>query len=219
MRMAIPFSTHSATLSPRRTLCARLSIFRRSAFTATAAANGWTNRQCRNRARRAAVNGWRPRRPGRGSENAAAYRSRSCGSPAFTVRVRMRWCRSRAAAPAASSSRARSSIAFMSATSRRRSTPLLPIRRRASSMSPTTSRRRPAIRSPLRRNSWAWIRRRRRSFDEAAPSMSPMALSFWQECRRVRNDRLKRVLGVALRYPTYREGTARVVRNALSIPR
>src|SRR4029077_1440269 len=43
-------------------------------------------------------------------------------------------------------------------------------------------------------------------FEEAAPSMSPMALSFWQECRRVRNDKLKRELGVRLRYPTYREG-------------
>jgi nucleoside-diphosphate-sugar epimerase len=43
-------------------------------------------------------------------------------------------------------------------------------------------------------------------FELAAPSMSPMALSFWQECRRVRNDKLKRELGVSLRYPTYREG-------------
>jgi nucleoside-diphosphate-sugar epimerase len=43
-------------------------------------------------------------------------------------------------------------------------------------------------------------------FEQAAPSMSEMALSFWQECRRVRNDKLKRVLGVSLRYPTYREG-------------
>ena len=43
-------------------------------------------------------------------------------------------------------------------------------------------------------------------FDEVAASMSPMALSFWQECRRVRNDKLKRALGVSLRYPTYREG-------------
>jgi nucleoside-diphosphate-sugar epimerase len=43
-------------------------------------------------------------------------------------------------------------------------------------------------------------------FEQAAPSMSPMALSFWQECRRVRNDKLKRELGVRLRYPTYREG-------------
>jgi nucleoside-diphosphate-sugar epimerase len=43
-------------------------------------------------------------------------------------------------------------------------------------------------------------------FADAAASMSPLALSFWQECRRVRNDKLKRTLRVALRYPTYREG-------------
>jgi len=43
-------------------------------------------------------------------------------------------------------------------------------------------------------------------FAEAAPAMSPLALSFWQDCRRVRNDKLKRELGVTLRYPTYREG-------------
>jgi len=44
------------------------------------------------------------------------------------------------------------------------------------------------------------------SFDEAAPGMSPLALSFWEDCRRVRNDKLKRKLGVTLLYPTYREG-------------
>ena len=43
-------------------------------------------------------------------------------------------------------------------------------------------------------------------FAQAAPSMSEMGLSFWQECRRVRNDKLKCELGVSLRYPTYREG-------------
>ncbi|MGB7100627.1 MAG: SDR family oxidoreductase [Xanthobacteraceae bacterium] len=43
-------------------------------------------------------------------------------------------------------------------------------------------------------------------FEKAAPSMSPMALSFWQDCRRVRNNKLKRALGVTLDYPTYREG-------------
>jgi nucleoside-diphosphate-sugar epimerase len=43
-------------------------------------------------------------------------------------------------------------------------------------------------------------------FAQAAPAMSELGLSFWQECRRVRNDKLKRELGVALRYPTYREG-------------
>lgn len=44
------------------------------------------------------------------------------------------------------------------------------------------------------------------AFADAAPSMSPMALTFWQDCRRVNNDKLKRELGIALRYPTYREG-------------
>jgi hypothetical protein len=33
-----------------------------------------------------------------------------------------------------------------------------------------------------------------------------MARSFYSETRRVRNDRIKRELGVALRYPTFREG-------------
>ncbi len=44
------------------------------------------------------------------------------------------------------------------------------------------------------------------AFAEATPSMSAMALSFWQDCRRVHNDKLKRELGVTLLYPTYREG-------------
>jgi nucleoside-diphosphate-sugar epimerase len=43
-------------------------------------------------------------------------------------------------------------------------------------------------------------------YQDAAPSMTPMAKSFWQECRRVKNDKLKRELGVSLLYPTYREG-------------
>jgi hypothetical protein len=43
-------------------------------------------------------------------------------------------------------------------------------------------------------------------FAEAAQAMSPMGLSFYGESKRVRNDKLKRELGVRLRYPTYREG-------------
>ncbi len=43
-------------------------------------------------------------------------------------------------------------------------------------------------------------------WEQAAPTMSPMARSFYSENRRVRNDKLKRELGVVLRYPTYREG-------------
>ena len=36
--------------------------------------------------------------------------------------------------------------------------------------------------------------------------LSPMAASFWSECRRIRNDKIKQVLGVQLAYPSYREG-------------
>ena len=44
------------------------------------------------------------------------------------------------------------------------------------------------------------------SWEEAAPSMSAMARSFYAESRKVLNEKLKRELGVVLRYPTYREG-------------
>jgi len=47
-------------------------------------------------------------------------------------------------------------------------------------------------------------------WDEVAPTMSAMARSFYAENRRVRNDRLKRELGVVLRYPTYREGLSAI---------
>jgi nucleoside-diphosphate-sugar epimerase len=40
------------------------------------------------------------------------------------------------------------------------------------------------------------------------PSVSPMARSFYAECRRVGNEKIKRVLGVKLRYPTYQDGLA-----------
>ncbi len=43
-------------------------------------------------------------------------------------------------------------------------------------------------------------------FEEARARMSPMALSFWSENRRVVNAVTKRRLGIAWRYPTYREG-------------
>ena len=43
-------------------------------------------------------------------------------------------------------------------------------------------------------------------FVEAAQDMTPMGLSFYGESKRVRNAKLKSELGVALRYPTYREG-------------
>ena len=40
--------------------------------------------------------------------------------------------------------------------------------------------------------------------------MTPMARSFYAENKRVRNDRIKTVLGVTLDYPTYREGLAAI---------
>jgi nucleoside-diphosphate-sugar epimerase len=48
-------------------------------------------------------------------------------------------------------------------------------------------------------------------WEEAAPSMSAMARSFYSESRRVRNEKLKRELGVVLRYPTYRAGLAAIL--------
>ena len=43
-----------------------------------------------------------------------------------------------------------------------------------------------------------------------------MARSFYAESRRVRNDRIKRELGVVLRYPTYREGLRAIAALRLS---
>ena len=39
-----------------------------------------------------------------------------------------------------------------------------------------------------------------------AAELSPMGRSFYEENKRVRNDRIKTELGVTLKYPTYREG-------------
>jgi nucleoside-diphosphate-sugar epimerase len=43
-------------------------------------------------------------------------------------------------------------------------------------------------------------------YAQAGPLLSPLALSFYDGCIRARNDKLKNVLGVKLRYPTYRDG-------------
>jgi hypothetical protein len=39
-----------------------------------------------------------------------------------------------------------------------------------------------------------------------AAGLTGIAASFWSECKRVRNERIRRQLGVELLYPTYREG-------------
>jgi nucleoside-diphosphate-sugar epimerase len=44
------------------------------------------------------------------------------------------------------------------------------------------------------------------AFAQAAKEMSPMALTFYGESKRVKNARLKSELGVRLRYPNYRDG-------------
>jgi len=44
------------------------------------------------------------------------------------------------------------------------------------------------------------------SFEDAAKTMSPMGVSFWQDNRRVDNSRIRDELAIRLQYPTYREG-------------
>ncbi len=41
-------------------------------------------------------------------------------------------------------------------------------------------------------------------FEDA--QLSPMAASFYADNKRIRNARLRQDLGVALKFPTYREG-------------
>ena len=55
-------------------------------------------------------------------------------------------------------------------------------------------------------------------WDEVAPAMSAMARSFYAENRRVKNDKIKNELGVALSYPTYKEGL-RAIALATGVPR
>ncbi|HEY6995286.1 MAG TPA: NAD-dependent epimerase/dehydratase family protein [Xanthobacteraceae bacterium] len=43
-------------------------------------------------------------------------------------------------------------------------------------------------------------------YAEARKLLSPLAASFYEGCIRARNDKLKAVLGVTLRYPNYRDG-------------
>lgn len=46
-----------------------------------------------------------------------------------------------------------------------------------------------------------------------AAALSPMARSFYEGNRRVRNAKIKEELGVRLKYPTYREGFAALAKN------
>jgi nucleoside-diphosphate-sugar epimerase len=57
------------------------------------------------------------------------------------------------------------------------------------------------------------------AFEEAKKTMSSLAVSFYGESKRVRNDRVKSVLGVSLRYPTYREGLRELAAEMSDDPR
>lgn len=48
-------------------------------------------------------------------------------------------------------------------------------------------------------------------WEQAQAILSPMALSFYADNKRVRNDRIKQELGVSLRYPSYRQGLAAIL--------
>lgn len=50
------------------------------------------------------------------------------------------------------------------------------------------------------------------AFADVEPTMTPMARGFYQESKRVRNDRIKDELGVRLLYPDYPEGLAALLR-------
>lgn len=50
-----------------------------------------------------------------------------------------------------------------------------------------------------------------------ASAMSPMALSFWAECRRVSSAATKAALGTGWAYPTYREGLAAIAHDGAGI--
>jgi hypothetical protein len=49
--------------------------------------------------------------------------------------------------------------------------------------------------------------------DFVEADMTPMARSFYQGSRRIANRRIKTDLGVALSYPTYREGLAALLKR------
>jgi nucleoside-diphosphate-sugar epimerase len=51
------------------------------------------------------------------------------------------------------------------------------------------------------------------AFADAAPAMSPMAHSFWAENRKVASRKTQAALGLAWRYPSYREGLRAILRE------
>jgi nucleoside-diphosphate-sugar epimerase len=56
-------------------------------------------------------------------------------------------------------------------------------------------------------------------FEDAASTLSEMALSFYSESKRVRNQRIKIELNVKLQYPSYREGLRAINLKLLTRPK
>lgn len=50
-------------------------------------------------------------------------------------------------------------------------------------------------------------------YERARPTMSPMAASFYEDSKRVRNERMKAELDIRLAWPTYREGLSALHRS------
>jgi hypothetical protein len=50
-------------------------------------------------------------------------------------------------------------------------------------------------------------------FETAKSTMSEMGLSFYADNKRVANGKMKRVLGVTLRFPSYREGLTAIAKG------
>jgi nucleoside-diphosphate-sugar epimerase len=50
-------------------------------------------------------------------------------------------------------------------------------------------------------------------YEAVRATLSPMAAGFYQESKRVRNERIKQELGVRLAWPTYREGLSGLLRT------
>ncbi|MFL5251700.1 MAG: SDR family NAD(P)-dependent oxidoreductase [Rhodopila sp.] len=51
------------------------------------------------------------------------------------------------------------------------------------------------------------------AFEDAWPTMSPMARSFWAENRKIASAKTKATLGISWLYPTYREGLHAILRE------
>jgi dTDP-D-glucose 4,6-dehydratase len=56
-------------------------------------------------------------------------------------------------------------------------------------------------------------------FEAAEPDMSPMQRSFWDDNRRIDNTKAKAELGLALKYPTYRDGLRAILAAQIKDPR